>query len=74
MGVDWRRFQIRTMKEESVRARSALRRDSAVAGVAIEIFESRRSRDDEKSSAAHDLDGSFGGAVEEVNAEDAVYL
>ena len=74
MGVDCRRFQMRTMKAESVRARSALRRDFAVAGVAVEVFEGRRGGDDEKAAVAHDLDGGFGGAVEEVDAEDAVCL
>jgi hypothetical protein len=44
----------------------------AVGQVAIEVFECGRRGYDEESSAAHDVDGGFGGVVEEVDAEDAV--
>jgi len=46
----------------------------AIAGVAVEILEGRRRGDDEETAVAHDLDGGFGGAVEEVDAENAVSL
>jgi hypothetical protein len=38
----------------------------------VGVFERGGCGDDEKAAVAHDLDGGFGGAVEEVDAEDAV--
>jgi hypothetical protein len=38
----------------------------------VGVFERGGCGDDEKAAVAHDLDGRFGGAVEEVDAEDAV--
>jgi hypothetical protein len=46
----------------------------AVVEAAVEVFKGGRGWDDEESSVAHDLDGRFGGAVEEVDAEDAMDL
>jgi hypothetical protein len=46
----------------------------AITGTAIEVLERGSGGDDEKAAFAHDVDGSFGGAVEEVDAEDAVSL
>ena len=46
----------------------------AIAEAAIEVFEGRSGGDNEKAAVAHDRDGGFGGAVEEVDAEDAVGL
>ena len=46
----------------------------AIAGVAVEVFESRCGGDDEQATVLHDLDGGLGGRVEEVDAEDAVSL
>jgi hypothetical protein len=43
-----------------------------IAGVAVEIFECGRGGDDEDTAVTHDLDGGSGGAVEEVDTENAV--
>jgi len=46
----------------------------AVVEVVVEFFERGRRGNDEKAAAAHEGDGCLCGAVEEVNAEDAVGL
>ena len=46
----------------------------AIVGIVVEVFERGGGGDDEKAAVAHDLDGGFCGAVEEVDAEDAVGL
>ena len=44
----------------------------AVVEVVVEVFERGGGGDDEKAAVAHEVDGGLGGAVEEVDAEDAV--
>ncbi len=46
----------------------------AIIEAAIEVFEGGSGGDNEKAAVAHNLDGGFDGAVEEVDAEDAVGL